>query len=663
MVCIDRRSHVTMESLWNRVVMTKRLLIVTFLSLALVAAIALNISPYLRGPDSWRWAYAIPGTPWRHWVPAAVIALYVGGVAIGWSHLGRLGIDKGGWRRRAFVLAIAIATPIVQLALHYPESPDVLRPLFYRTISPGASGVFTVGSRIDDLGDFLRAYPSLMPTFPVHPQRYPPGLPILFYVARQILARTPNLAEQIGMALRPYQCHNLALMELSNVTLASAALQMALPVLTGLTVFPLYRLARETVNNEAALLAVGFYPLVPSFALWSARWDQAYPLMTCIIWASFAVGLKRNQWPWILIAGLCLGAATFLSFGLVVLLMPLGLWAVLWTLCQPDGWQVLWSRMRGTHLRLALTFITGLILPWLAYQVAFGTGFLAIWRVSMSYHLGLARNYWVWLGYHLYDFLLFLGIPLAVLFVHAVATGRKRMPGTAFIVAVGASLLLLNFSGVAQGEVARVWLFLTPLPVIAAAADLAHGREQAENHIAPAIAVLALLAVQLVVFNAFLRVVTTGVTEPPIRSHHYETHSNTIPVSAVLDEQLALLGYQLQPAPVRDTLAVTLTWQALGPIPHSYTVFTHLLSPEGKLVAQDDGLPQEGKAPTTCWMPGEILMDAHSLQIPTDAEPGTYTLNAGLYRYENDSRLPLRGASVIQDDAVLLGTVIVAGHD
>ena len=54
-------------------------------------------------------------------------------------------------------------------------------------------------------------------------------------------------------------------------------------------------------------------------------------------------------------------------------------------------------------------------MPWIVYEIVLGTGFLDIWRVSMSYHLGLDRDYGLWLAYHLYDFFAFLGVPLALL--------------------------------------------------------------------------------------------------------------------------------------------------------------------------------------------------------------------------------------------------------
>jgi hypothetical protein len=94
---------------------------------------------------------------------------------------------------------------------------------------------------------------------------------------------------------------------------------------------------------------------------------------------------------------------------------------------------------------------------------------------------------------------------------------------------------------------------------------------------------------------------------------------------------------------------------------HPYTVFVHLLDPEGALAAQHDAMPMAGRAPTTCWAPGEVVTDVHEITVPDDAAPGVYTLTAGMYRLETGARLPTQGASALPEGRVLLTTVTVVG--
>jgi hypothetical protein len=668
------------------------------LTIAFLAALALNLSPALRGPDEWRWTYALPGKPARLAIPAATLAAYVI-IVLTWAT--RMGKESGSSGRHiGFLLAfLVLAVPVIQASLMALDHPDVLRPLFYRTVSVEGSGVFSVGSTIEDIEEFLRRYPALMPTFPVHPQRYPPGLPVLFALTRRLLERLPSLSDSLGFHLRQYQCHDLQLMRLPNATIGSAIIQMALPLVSGLVVLPLYSLARRAYGRRTALLAAVLYPLIPSFALWSGRWEQFYPLLACGGWALFYAGLAQARQDAsdpsedlararltksghlaMLGAGFVLSLASLLNFSVLAILLPMGLFALLWWLSEPPATRLGLAVLAG-HL---VAFSIGLVPVWIAVQIAFGTGFLDIWRVSMGYHLSLERDYWTWLFYHLYDFFIFLGLPLALAFLvamgfgvtdlagtrkpspHASVSGsaagerhprRRRIDTLALGFALG--LLLLDISGTSRGEVARVWLFLTPFAVIVATRGLTRLRLSARG----LAVVTSLLALQLFTFNTFLRVVNTGLSDPPDRPRTYTPPTIAQPVNARFEidgvEAVALLGYQLEPQTPTpgDTLRLTLYWQALAPIAHPYTVFSHLLGPDGQLISQQDNMPLRNTAPTTCWIPGEIIADPYDLPISPHVIPGDYTLETGLYLWETGERLPVTGPKATPDGRIILAEV------
>ncbi len=611
--------------------------------LLFLLALAFNLSPYLRGPDEWRWAYALPGQPPRLLFPLLGIVAYL--LSVGFW------LKKDAPNPKLYLWLLLPSYTLLQLSLLALDHPDVLVPLFYRTISAGESGVFTVGATIQSGVEFLRHYPSLMPTFPVHPQRYPPGLSLLFYWTRLLLDHMPALADAIGFHLRHYQCHNFDLMRLPNVTLATSVIQMALPFLSGLTLFPLHSLARRLYGTRMAMWAVALYPLIPSVALWSARWEQLFPLLTCSIWYFFYLGTVEFRRGAMVLAGAGLALALFFNFSFMALLLPLGLFWLLRFLQQTAPSLSAW--LRAPLLSLGLWFLVGLIAPWLIYQLAFGSGFLDIWRVSMAYHLGLARSYWTWLGYHLYDFFLFLGLPLTLLIPMAF---RKtlRTPAGHFALSVILGLLLLDLSGTARGEVARVWLFLTPLALLVAVRGL-----ETWDSWGTRMLVLGLLGLQLFTFNTFLRVVTTGIEDPPHREPRFTCPAISHPVDARFGDAIALLGYDL--AQSDDSLRVTLYWQALRPMGRPYTVFVHLIAPDGQIAAQQDAMPQQGAAPTSCWRPGEFITDPYTLTLPAQLPPGRYRLETGWYFWETGERLPVAGVEA-PDNAVPL-TWIQVPHE
>lgn len=107
-------------------------------------------------------------------------------------------------------------------------------------------------------------------------------------------------------------------------------------------------------------------------------------------------------------------------------------------------------------------------------------------------------------------------------------------------------------------------------------------------------------------------------------------------------------------------LPLTLYWQAVRDIPEDLTVFVQLLDPDRRLVAQNDGLTNDGFLPTTLWPANSIVPDERAIAVPRDLPPGIYHLVAGLYRFDDLARLPVTtSAGPSPDDQIELGTVKV----
>ncbi|MBI2911978.1 MAG: glycosyltransferase family 39 protein [Chloroflexi bacterium] len=137
----------------------------------------------------------------------------------------------------------------------------------------------------------------------------------------------------------------------------------------------------------------------------------------------------------------------------------------------------------------------------------------------------------------------------------------------------------------------------------------------------------------------------------------------TIPVQATRVKQpwldsIFLAAFTMDPAreiPAGGSLTVTLYWSASRTPEKSHTVFVHLRDPGGRLVAQHDGPPAEGAAPTTGWLPGQTIADPHRLVLPLDIAPGTYSLSVGLYEPSSGKRLARPGGA----DTASLGQIDV----
>jgi hypothetical protein len=115
-------------------------------------------------------------------------------------------------------------------------------------------------------------------------------------------------------------------------------------------------------------------------------------------------------------------------------------------------------------------------------------------------------------------------------------------------------------------------------------------------------------------------------------------------LDVTLGGQVRLVGYEPSgdPAPGR-ALGLTLYWQALEAVAQDYTIFVHLLGPEGELAAQHDAPPFNGVYPTSSWLAGDIFTEHVTLPLPKDIQPGRYDLVVGMYSYPDIIRLPVAG--------------------
>jgi len=100
-------------------------------------------------------------------------------------------------------------------------------------------------------------------------------------------------------------------------------------------------------------------------------------------------------------------------------------------------------------------------------------------------------------------------------------------------------------------------------------------------------------------------------------------------------------------------------------VPTSYTVFTHLLGPDGERYGQLDGIPVGGSRPTTSWLAGDTIVDEYQIRVAQDAPPGEYQLAVGMYELGSGDRLPAFDAAGHQlpENRTLLGGLTVEEKD
>ena len=114
------------------------------------------------------------------------------------------------------------------------------------------------------------------------------------------------------------------------------------------------------------------------------------------------------------------------------------------------------------------------------------------------------------------------------------------------------------------------------------------------------------------------------------------------PVHYNFGDQLALVGYQLEPRRLRpgQKLTLTLYWQALEEMETDYTVFSHLRNledPSNRIYAQHDA-PLPGGAST--WRKGQTAAAVYSLTLAADTPPAVHEIEIGVYHRDAQGHLP-----------------------
>ena len=120
------------------------------------------------------------------------------------------------------------------------------------------------------------------------------------------------------------------------------------------------------------------------------------------------------------------------------------------------------------------------------------------------------------------------------------------------------------------------------------------------------------------------------------------------PGGAVFGDVMSLAGYGVDSdvsLSATDALTVTLLWEAEGIPAADYTVFAHLLDPNGNRVAGFDQTPAADRFPTRAWRESDRVLSHFPIALE-GVEPGQYELWIGIYESGSGGtiRLPVSDA-------------------
>jgi hypothetical protein len=253
------------------------------------------------------------------------------------------------------------------------------------------------------------------------------------------------------------------------------------PIIGYLVLIPLFLVGRALGGPRTAEGACVLFLFLPSVNLINLHTDQVFfPLFfTTGLWLTIR-SMRGGHRPGAVGAGAFFYLIVFCNFSLLVL----GLFMV--------GLSVWLTRDRVTGSWDVRRLITGLIAMGVgalivdgAFRLAFGYDVIHRFQGAVEAHVAWKGwkpelKYYVYFGFlNLLEYGVWIGMPVATLLLAAGMTSsarairKHRLSGTACLtVLLLVCMLLLAFFGRTKGEVARLWLFLTPCVCLAVAAEL-----------------------------------------------------------------------------------------------------------------------------------------------------------------------------------------------
>jgi len=382
------------------------------------------------------------------------------------------------------------------------------------------NGVFTLASDGGvSSGDLLSDFEGVTRGRGTHITNNPPGL-IMAYralwdfferhgaVARAVAASQPvSVRRELSSIGSKDRCAASPAAGATLWTVAVVSRAMAIAVVLPVVWLAAMRLARGDHHAERdgygglALLAGTLAGLTPAAMLFAPRQDSVYPTLAALIVALVCRAFER-RWPLAAAAaGLLVWLGMFVSLAFAVVAAIAGLFAALeWLqagaparpgeaagvlLSQaPNGgrrmrWMVLPGGLRPGAPGLATVgFAVGgwLVAPLVLY-LGWRCNIFAIWRYNLAEHsafyLANPRTYESWLWINPLEFVVAMGLPVAVFAAWRVAGELRRfLAGNSFdalALSWAGILVALDVSGLNMGEVARLWLPFMPFGGVLAA--------------------------------------------------------------------------------------------------------------------------------------------------------------------------------------------------
>ncbi len=367
----------------------------------------------------------------------------------------------------------------------------------------------------ESVGEFLDGYATYVPkeVLPGDTMRvltHPPGVSLFCYAVQVVFRRFPQFADSLIVLYRscfrpPPEINPFVMASpvSARIFVASTTTLGLLTIMLASLTAPLAAVGVQRIGQGGSRgVAFGLAALLPSLHLYNPGIDQAFPFFALAFWLVLLAAVQRRS----LAAAALSGVVFFLCMGfslafMAALAVPIVAAAVGWIgATRKQGYA---PRALTTAAFFAAGLLACVLIAWLATGYDTFGAWLRCYRNNRQFNIDSARGYWIWLLYNPILFLLFIGGPVAALWLAGTYAAVRRtwcghrVDGSDWVpLSVAATIVLLLVSGVNRGEVERLWMFLMPACLIAGLAGLRARFGRGE-----ALALMLMQAAQVAVFR------------------------------------------------------------------------------------------------------------------------------------------------------------------
>lgn len=441
---------------------TLSLFITLFTGIYLLALI-FNVTPYLRGfapYPQWMWEYQIPAIKLPLLFPLLLLII---GVLFATKKL----LSKSDTfiknHEKKILSGIFLLCVLFYLFVLAVSSSGIFIPI-QRTIHPILNGYFAASLTIDTLPSFLNNYHNTVSGYLNLAAFHLPGSILLYWGINQV-SSIPLFFMQFPETFQPSQTDllpywNILLPNEKIGSVLSGYLILAICAGTSIT---LYYLGKLLYSPKVGLQAAILYIFIPGIIFFTPYSDVYFPLFSALSLYFFIKGFKTQNITSFFFSGLLLFIGAF--FVLTILMIT-----IIYMVIGIN--YVLKKQLTLKRLSLFATiFSIGFLLLPIALYFMYGFNTIATTMTILRDHasfVALRQNIPLWYVYNYYDFFMFFGIPLLIVFILQLKTlflwvrNRKNHIDILFL---GFCLmtLLIDISGSMNGETGRTWMVFIPL--------------------------------------------------------------------------------------------------------------------------------------------------------------------------------------------------------